>query len=104
MTAAKLKPDWGTGEQLNAIQNIAAYARFLRARGLNDTEDVPSPCISVCRVDARSGLCDGCMRTLDEISAWSRLDRDAKRDVWQIIEQRAAVSLAASNGQPGEAT
>jgi uncharacterized protein len=103
MTAAKFKPDWGTEEQLNAIKNIAAYARFLKARGLNDTEDVPSPCISVCRVDAGSGLCDGCMRTLGEISAWSRLDRDAKRAVWRTIEQRATVSLVALNAPSGEA-
>ena len=36
------------------------------------TEPVPSPCISVCRMDAASGLCEGCLRTLDEIAAWSR--------------------------------
>ena len=31
---------------------------------------VASPCINVCRMDARSGLCDGCYRTIDEIAAW----------------------------------
>ena len=34
----------------------------------------PSPCIDVCRMDARSGWCEGCLRTLDEIAAWSTLD------------------------------
>ena len=66
-------------------------------------ENVPSPCISVCRIDADSGRCDGCLRTLDEIAAWSRLDNDGKRGVWKIIEQRAAVSLAALNASPGDA-
>ncbi len=51
---------------------------------------VPSPCISVCRMNARSGLCDGCFRTLDEIAAWSRLDDADKRLVWTLIEQRRA--------------
>jgi predicted Fe-S protein YdhL (DUF1289 family) len=58
---------------------------------------VPSPCISVCRMDAQ-GLCEGCLRTLDEIAAWSTLDDAAKRVVWLRIEQRQAqqFSLAAS--------
>ncbi len=49
---------------------------------------VPSPCINVCRMHAASGLCEGCLRTLDEIAAWGRLGDDAKRAVWVLIEQR----------------
>lgn len=59
---------------------------------------VPSPCIDVCRIDAASGLCEGCLRTLDEIAAWSRLDDDAKRAVWQ----RLAVRRAQRPGRPPE--
>ena len=64
-----------------------------RAREVRQLQDagrmLPSPCISVCRVDAASGLCEGCMRTLDEIAAWGMLDNAGKRAVWQLIEQRA---------------
>jgi uncharacterized protein len=49
---------------------------------------VPSPCISVCRIDEATGLCVGCLRTLDEIAAWSMLDDDARRDVWRAIGER----------------
>ncbi len=42
---------------------------------------VSSPCIDVCRMDAASGWCEGCLRTLDEIAAWSQLDDDAKRAI-----------------------
>ena len=55
---------------------------------------VPSPCISVCRMDAHSGLCVGCLRTLDEIAAWGTLGDEAKRAVWRLIEQRSAMSHA----------
>jgi predicted Fe-S protein YdhL (DUF1289 family) len=51
---------------------------------------IPSPCISVCRMDAASGLCVGCWRTLDEIAAWATLGDEAKRQVWLRIEQRQA--------------
>ncbi|WP_041675009.1 DUF1289 domain-containing protein [Ramlibacter tataouinensis] len=52
-------------------------------------EAVPSPCISVCRMDAASGLCEGCLRTLDEIAAWGGLDSEGRRAVWALIEERA---------------
>lgn len=53
-------------------------------------ENVPSPCVNVCRIDERSGLCAGCLRTLDEIAMWSLLDDEARRDVWNAIARRRA--------------
>jgi uncharacterized protein len=102
MTAADFTSDASREENRVAIKNIAARTRSIWATGQNGIEDVPSPCISVCRVDADSGWCDGCLRTLDEIAAWSQLANDSKRSVWRIIEQRAARSLAAVNRSPGE--
>ncbi|MDE2081341.1 MAG: DUF1289 domain-containing protein [Burkholderiales bacterium] len=51
---------------------------------------VASPCIGVCRMDAASGLCAGCLRTLDEIAAWSVLDESARRAVWRALALRRA--------------
>ena len=68
---------------------IAERARDVRAMPEGNAM-LPSPCISVCRMDAVSGLCEGCMRTLDEIAAWAMMDNAAKRMVWKEIEQRAA--------------
>ena len=59
---------------------------------------VASPCISVCRIDAASGLCVGCLRTLDEIAAWGALDDTARRAVWgAIAKRRARLADAAGN-------
>ena len=60
---------------------------------------VPSPCISVCRMDPRSGLCEGCQRTLDEIAAWSVMDAAAKQAVWDALPQRRE-AMAAAQGKP----
>ncbi len=49
---------------------------------------VPSPCISVCRMDAATGWCEGCFRTLDEIAAWGRASDADKLQIWQRIEAR----------------
>jgi predicted Fe-S protein YdhL (DUF1289 family) len=39
-------------------------------------------------MDATNGVCIGCLRTLDEIAAWSVLDADARRAVLAAIEER----------------
>ena len=49
---------------------------------------VPSPCTSVCKIDDATGLCAGCLRTLDEIAAWSALADADKRWVWQQLPGR----------------
>ncbi len=49
---------------------------------------VASPCINLCRMDARSGLCDGCYRTIDEIAAWSRMDDARRRDILAAVARR----------------
>jgi uncharacterized protein len=51
-------------------------------------DDVPSPCVSVCRMNMDTELCEGCLRTLDEIAAWGRMDDATKREVWQFIGER----------------
>jgi hypothetical protein len=39
---------------------------------------IETPCIRVCTIDATSGLCAGCGRTLDEIGRWGSMS-DAER-------------------------
>ena len=60
-----------------------------RARSVEATAPVPSPCISICRIDPVSEICQGCFRTLDEIAAWSTLADTHKREIWRAITQRA---------------
>jgi predicted Fe-S protein YdhL (DUF1289 family) len=49
---------------------------------------VPSPCISVCRIDPATGWCEGCLRTIDEIAHWGAFDDGEKRAVWADLQQR----------------
>ena len=61
------------------------------------TTPVPSPCISICRMEASSGWCEGCLRTIDEIAVWSVLDEDEKRAVWALLPQRRELLAAAKD-------
>ena len=38
-----------------------------------------TPCVKVCQMDPRLGLCLGCKRTLDEIARWGAMS-DAERE------------------------
>jgi len=49
---------------------------------------VPSPCISVCNMNAKTGWCEGCHRTIDEIAGWSRMSDAEKNAVWAQLERR----------------
>lgn len=44
-------------------------------------------------MDARTGYCEGCLRTLDEIRLWSRASDADKRVVWAAIEDRIAAQF-----------
>ncbi|WP_322789222.1 DUF1289 domain-containing protein [Paraburkholderia eburnea] len=61
--------------------------------------NTPSPCINVCRMNEASGLCEGCLRTIDEIASWSTFDDEAKHAVWDAIEIRHAQWLALRDSQ-----
>ncbi len=53
------------------------------------TNDPPSPCTGVCRIDWPSGFCEGCKRTLNEIADWPMLKPAEKRAVLAKLPARA---------------
>jgi uncharacterized protein len=57
------------------------------------TAPVKSPCINVCRMDPATGLCEGCLRTLDEIARWAQTTDDDRRRILAWVEQRRAAGF-----------
>ncbi len=74
----------------NALELIAARADLARATTVN----VPSPCISVCRMNAPRTWCQGCYRSIEEIRQWSQASDAQKKAIWVRIEARFAPELA----------
>ncbi len=71
--------------QRNAITLVAERAQIMAV-----TAEITSPCISVCRMDMATALCEGCFRSRDEIAAWGSAGDAAKLATWARIEERMA--------------
>ncbi|WP_250463662.1 DUF1289 domain-containing protein [Microbulbifer litoralis] len=49
---------------------------------------VKSPCVSVCVLNA-ADICEGCFRSVAEISRWGSMDNDERRAVLENCNERA---------------
>ena len=49
-----------------------------------------SPCIGICRIDDFSGLCEGCGRTMEEISGWPSATEAEKQATLASVATRVA--------------
>ena len=47
-----------------------------------------SPCISHCIIDTDNGFCEGCWRTLDEISTWRTMQETTKLSTLELLKIR----------------
>jgi predicted Fe-S protein YdhL (DUF1289 family) len=49
-----------------------------------------SPCIGTCRMDDNNRYCSGCLRTIDEIAAWSTATEETRWSILRAVEERRA--------------
>jgi predicted Fe-S protein YdhL (DUF1289 family) len=49
---------------------------------------IASPCIKVCVIDAASGLCAGCGRSLDEIALWGGMTEARRLAIMATLSER----------------
>jgi uncharacterized protein len=52
-----------------------------------------SPCIDVCEIDCTSGLCLGCLRTIDEIAGWAAMTSAERRRIMAELPSRKIAAL-----------
>ncbi|KAB2970719.1 DUF1289 domain-containing protein [Zoogloea sp.] len=55
---------------------------------------IVSPCINICRMSQASGYCEGCFRTIPEITEWSRASDARKTAILaEVAARRQATDL-----------
>ncbi len=57
-----------------------------------------SPCIQVCTINPSNGWCEGCLRSLEEISAWNELSAAQQQAIIADLPQRAEQLFTAADG------
>ena len=49
---------------------------------------IESPCVNICTLDARSGMCLGCGRSIDEIARWTAMSAAERARVMSELPTR----------------
>ena len=49
---------------------------------------IETPCVKICTLDARQGLCLGCGRTIDEIARWGSLSAAERSRIMNELPER----------------
>ena len=49
---------------------------------------IKSPCVEKCEMNPQTNLCEGCLRTIDEIVNWSNYTNNQKNKILKLIEKR----------------
>ena len=52
--------------------------------------EIESPCVKICVIHPSERLCTGCNRTIEEISAWSRLPQAERDKIINELPERAS--------------
>ncbi len=51
-------------------------------------DEIESPCVQICVIQPETRLCTGCLRSIDEITAWSQMSPEKRRDVMADLPSR----------------
>jgi len=54
-------------------------------------DEIESPCVRICVVHPEARICTGCFRTIDEISKWSKMSREDRREIMEALPDRASL-------------
>jgi len=53
---------------------------------------IETPCVKICTLDARAGMCLGCGRSIDEIARWTAISSAERARVMSELPARLAAS------------
>ena len=51
-------------------------------------KNLPSPCVSICKLNKSTGFCEGCFRTKNEIALWPSMNNDERLSLLPMLRER----------------
>ena len=62
-------------------------------------DEIESPCIKVCVIHPASRLCTGCLRSINEITEWSRMTSETRSAIMAELPARQSLITARRGGR-----
>ena len=62
-------------------------------------DEVQSPCVRICVIHPAARICTGCMRSIDEITNWSKMSAEERRDIMAELPGRTGQVLKRRGGR-----
>lgn len=54
-------------------------------------DEIQSPCVNICVVHPEARICTGCLRSIQEITDWSRMSHEQRAAVMEALPERAGL-------------
>jgi len=62
-------------------------------------DEIQSPCIRICVIHPEARLCTGCLRSIDEITRWSKMTTEERRQLMTELPDRSAQVMKRRGGR-----
>lgn len=66
-------------------------------------EEIQSPCVNICVIHPTERICTGCLRSIDEITQWSRMTDDQRSALMAELPNRAGLLKKRRGGRAARA-
>ena len=53
--------------------------------------EVESPCVKICVVHPQARICTGCLRSIEEITRWTKMAPEERRAIMEALPDRASL-------------
>jgi len=62
-------------------------------------DEIESPCVNICVVHPEARICTGCLRSIDEIGAWSQMSAEDRRRIMAELPDRKRLITTRRGGR-----
>jgi len=62
-------------------------------------DEIQSPCVRICVIHPEARLCTGCLRSIDEISRWSKMAPQERRAIMADLPARTGQIVKRRGGR-----
>lgn len=62
-------------------------------------DEIQSPCIRICVIHPEARICTGCLRSIDEITRWSKMSPDERRTIMTDLPTRSSQIMKRRGGR-----